>query len=77
MLEFFMCLMLKLLKSVLKLLIICNIFSLKFVISNFLAIFFEFSLFFPFFPTKIAKLGKFETKNICYFFLGGGWQFNY
>jgi hypothetical protein len=49
-----------------------NLFSLKFVISIFWQLSFEFALFFHFFPTRIAKWSKFETKNICWLRKGGG-----
>ncbi len=72
MLELFMCLMLELLKlSKFFLLSRGNLFSLKFVISIFWQLFFEFALFFHFFPTRIAKWSKFETKNICWLRRGG------
>jgi len=34
--------------------------------------FFEFALFSILFPTRIAKLRKFETKKTCWLWAGGG-----
>jgi len=68
MLELFMCLMLELLELLL------NLYS--FMIKTFgnCFVFYIFSwictIFSIFFPTRIAKLGKFETKKTCWLWVG-------
>jgi hypothetical protein len=85
MLELFMCVILELLELLFKLLeFLLNFYSFrvilfffKFVITTFWHFFccLHFSLnlhyFFIFFPTRIAKLGKFETKKTCWLWGGG------
>jgi len=65
-----MCLILELLRLFLIFFSLRVTFFFQFFDFNFLAIFFftflfEFALFFPFFPKKIAKLKKFKTEKLC------------
>jgi len=83
MFELFMCLMLEWLELFLKnLLIRSELFSLKFMVSNFgnifvVYIFFEFALFFHFFPNKNCQIRKIRNqKNHVGCWLGGGWGHN-
>jgi hypothetical protein len=64
-LKLFICLILELLKSNLIFFTRNNLFSLKFVISIFWQLFFEFALFFPFFPNKNCQVRKIQNlKNM-------------